>query len=307
MSEISTLRDLRFVQANDYPRIKVEVDRERAGLAGLTVSEAASSLIAATYSSRYATVVFWADPNSGIGYQVQVQVPPARMNSMSEVGEIPVKATSQGGSVLLRDVARIETGTMPEEYDRINQKRMVTITANVVGDDLGRAADKIAEAIKEVGEPPRGARIEIGGQVPAMKLMFSGLAFGLVLAIGVVFLLLTAYFQSIRLAIVSLASTPAVVAGVALTLYLTHTTLNIESFMGAIMAVGVSVANAILFVTFAERERQAGLGAAQAAKTGAADRFRAILMMSCAMIAGMIPMALGMGEGENKPLRWVER
>ncbi|QVL34108.1 efflux RND transporter permease subunit [Telmatocola sphagniphila] len=297
LSEITSLRDLQFVQANDYPRIKVEVDRERAGLAGLTVSEAASSLIAATYSSRYANVVFWADPTSGIGYQVQVQVPPARMNSMAEVGEIPVKSTDEGGLVLLRDVARIEKGTMPEEYDRINQKRMVTLTANVVGEDLGRAADKIAEAIKEAGDAPRGAKIEVRGQVPPMLQMFSGLATGLGLAVIVVFLMLTAYFQSLRLALVSVATTPAVVAGVSIALYSTGTTLNIESFMGAIMAIGVAVANAILLVTFAERDRQAGVGSSEAARTGAEERLRPILMTSCAMIAGMVPMALGMGEG----------
>jgi multidrug efflux pump subunit AcrB len=139
--------------------------------------------------------------------------------------------------------------------------------------------------------------VEVRGQVLPMLQMFHGLAVGLGLAVVVVFLLLTAYFQSPRLAFVAVATAPAVVAGVALALYLTGTTLNIESFMGAIMAIGVAVANAILLVTFAERNRRAGAAAAKAAIDSARDRLRSILMASCAMIAGMVPMALGLGEG----------
>jgi multidrug efflux pump subunit AcrB len=137
-----------------------------------------------------------------------------------------------------------------------------------------------------------------------MRQMFGGLASGLGYAVIVVALLLTAYFQSLRLALVSVATTPAVVAGVAFTPYITHTTLNIQSFMGAIMAVGVAVANAILLVTFAENARQTGVSAAEGARTGAAERLRPILMTSCAMIAGMVPMALGLGEGgeQSAPL-----
>jgi multidrug efflux pump subunit AcrB len=303
MREIPTLRDLQFGQAFDYPRVKVEVDRERAGLAGLTVSDVATSLIAATSSSRYVVPVFWADPKTGIGYQVQLQVPPARMNSVAEVGMIPVKQTPDA-SVLVRDVARLENGTMPQEYDRLNQKRMVTLTANVAGEDLGRATARVEQAIREAGEVPRGARVEVRGQVQPMKQMFGGLALGLGLAVVVVALILMAYFQSVKLALVSVATTPAVVAGVALALVATRTTLNIQSFMGAIMAIGVAVANAILLVTFAERARQTGMAAAEAARTGATERLRPILMTSCAMIAGMVPMALGLGEGgeQSAPL-----
>ncbi len=137
-----------------------------------------------------------------------------------------------------------------------------------------------------------------------MQQMFNGLSRGLVLAVVVVFLMLTAYFQSFKLAFVSMATTPAVVAGVAFALFITHTTLNIQSFMGAIMAIGVAVANAILLVTFAENARQTGLSAADGARKGAEERLRPILMTSCAMIAGMVPMALGLGEGgeQSAPL-----
>jgi multidrug efflux pump subunit AcrB len=309
MRKIPTLRDLQFGQAFDYPRIKVEIDRERTGLAGLTVAEASNAMIAATSSSRYIIPVYWADPKSGIGYQVQLQIPPAQMNSNDEVGMIPVKQNEDKAATLLRDVAKISVGTMPQEYDRINQRRFVSITANVVGEDLGRAVRRIEDAIAAAGKPPRGVKVgddqgHIRGQVPVMRHMFSGLGLGLVYAVVVVFLMLTAYFQSIKLALVSVATTPAVVSGVAFALYITHTTLNTQSFMGAIMAVGVAVANAILLVTFAEKARLSGIGAAEGARVGAEERLRPILMTSCAMVAGMVPMALGLGEGgeQSAPL-----
>jgi multidrug efflux pump subunit AcrB len=309
MRKIPTLRDLQFGQSFDYPRIKVDIDRERTGMAGLTVAAAANAMIAATSSSRYIIPVYWADPASGIGYQVQLQVPPAKMNNLAEVGMIPVKNNKANAATLLRDVAKVSYSTMPQEYDRINQRRIVSITANVVGEDLGRAVRRIEAAITAAGEPPRGVKVgddqgHIRGQVPAMEQMFTGLAKGLAMAVVVVFLLLTAYFQSLRLAFVSVATTPAVVAGVAFVLYITHTTLNTQSFMGAIMAVGVAVANAILLVTFAENARQTGVGAAKGAQTGAEERLRPILMTSCAMVAGMVPMALGLGEGgeQSAPL-----
>jgi multidrug efflux pump subunit AcrB len=302
MRKIPTLRDLQFGQAFDYPRVKVEIDRERTGLAGLTVAEASNAMIAATSSSRYIVPVYWADPKSGIGYQVQLQVPPAQMNSFAEVGMIPVKQNEDKAATLLRDVAKISDSTMPQEYDRINQRRIVSITANVVGEDLGRAVKRIEDAITAAGTPPRGVKIgdeqgHIRGQVPVMRQMFTGLGNGLAMAVVMVFLMLTAYFQSMKLALVSVSTTPAVVGGVGFALYATHTTLNIQSFMGAIMAIGVAVANAILLVAFAEKARRSGIPAGEAARISAEERFRAILMTSCAMIAGMIPMALGLGQG----------
>ncbi len=151
---------------------------------------------------------------------------------------------------------------MPEEYDRLNQMRYLSLAANIEGEDLGRVSTHLDKALADAGELPRGSKVDIRGQVTPMLEMFHGLAVGLGLAVVVVFLMLTAYFQSVRLALVATATAPAVVAGVAVALYLTNTTLNIESFMGAIMAVGVAVANAILLVTFAERNRQHGQTAA---------------------------------------------
>ena len=199
--------------------------------------------------------------------------------------------------MLLRDVAQIHEGKMQGEVDRYNMRRTVTLTANIVGEDLGRVAGRIAKAIDQAGEPPRGVTVAVRGQVAPMEQMFQGLAGGMVLAVVVIMLLLTAYFQSWRLALIAVATVPAVLVGVVLALFVTGTTINIQSFMGAIMAIGVAVANAILLVTFAERTRLAGHEASKAALEGAQSRLRPILMTSLSMLAGMVPMAFALGEG----------
>jgi multidrug efflux pump subunit AcrB len=183
-------------------------------------------------------------------------------------------------------------------------KRQVTLTANRAGVDLGTVTREVAEAVKRAGQAPKGAKVDIRGQVPPMNDMSSGLSVGLIVSIVAVFLLLTANFQSVRLALVAVSAVPAVVAGVLLALWLTGTTLNIQSFIGAIMAIGVAMANSILLVTFAESRRREGDVAFDAAIHGASGRLRAILMTSCAMIAGMLPMALAFGEAgqQNAPL-----
>ena len=305
LEQIPSLRDLQFVQPLDYPTVAVKVDRQLTGASGITTEDVATSLVAATSSSRFVVPNYWTAPDTGIGYQVQVQIPTERMSSPQEVGLVPIKRPFQG-QLFLQDVARVRTGTEPGEYDRYNMKRLVSLTANVEGEDLGRVAGHIARAIKAAGEPPRGCTVDVRGQIVPMQQMFGalaggqgfeGLTAGLGLAVVVIFLLLAAYFQSLRLALVVILTTPAVIAGVAIALLATHTTLNIQSFMGAIMAVGVAVANAILLVTFAERARREGSSGVVAAVDGARHRLRPILMTSCAMIAGMLPLALGLGEG----------
>jgi multidrug efflux pump subunit AcrB len=179
-------------------------------------------------------------------------------------------------------------------------QRMVTLGANVSGEDLGRAADRVEEAVRRAGAPPAGVNVAVRGQVTPMNELFGGLQVGLGVAVVAVFLLLAANFQSFRLALAVVLTVPAVIAGVAVALRVTGTTLNIQSFVGAIMAVGVAVANAILLVTFAERSRVEGSRVPDAAVEGAASRLRPILMTSLAMIAGMVPMAVGFGEGGDQ-------
>jgi multidrug efflux pump subunit AcrB len=295
LAKIPSLRDVRFGQALDYPTLDVHVSRERAGLMGVEMADVSRSLVAATSSSRFVVPNYWADPNSGIAYQIQVQIPQTAMSSVEALENIPV-AYHDGQPVLLRSVGRVTEGTTPGQYERYNMERMITVTANLVG-DLGTVADNVRAALAELGEPPPRVGVVLRGQVVPMEQMLGGLQTGLLLAVVVIFLLLAANFQSLKLSLVVVSTTPAVIAGVALALALTGTTLNIQSFMGAIMAVGVAVANAILLVTFAERSRLGGMSAADAAIDGAQSRLRPILMTSVAMIAGMLPLAIGLGEG----------
>jgi|APGre2960657505_1045072.scaffolds.fasta_scaffold04075_4 multidrug efflux pump subunit AcrB len=294
LAKIPALRDLQFAQVLDYPTLDVNINRERAGLLGVRMSDATKSLVASTASSRFTVPNYWADPASGIAFSVQVQVPQGRVNTVEEFKNTPVTTTG-GKATLLRNIASLSEGTAPQTYERYNLVRVVSLTANIHGSDLGTVAKEIRRALAEVGAPPAKTSVAVRGQIPPMEEMFTGLRNGLLLAVVVIFLLLAANFQSIRLSLVVISTVPAVLAGVALTLWLTHTTLNIQSFMGAIMAVGVAVANAILLVTYAERARMSGDSAA--ALTGATSRLRPILMTSFAMMAGMLPMALGLGDG----------
>ena len=292
MAKVAGLRDLQFGQALDYPVMQVQIDRERAGQLGVTVEEVGRSLVAATSSSRFVTPNYWADPNSGIAYQVQVEIPQHTMSSMEDVLNVPVM---QNGAArpLLGDVATVSQQTAIGEYNRYNQQRMITLTANVHGEDLGTASDDVFAAVARAGDPPGGVTVSVRGQVAPMQQTLDGLRSGLGLAIVAIFLLLAAYFQSFKVALIVVGTIPAVIAGVALSLFVTGSTLNVQSFMGAIMAIGVAVANAILLATFAEQYRQEGAAADVAATRGATSRLRPILMTTCAMIAGMIPVALG--------------
>jgi multidrug efflux pump subunit AcrB len=296
LSQIGSLRDLQFGQTLDYPAIQVNVNRQMAGQLGVTVDQVGRSFAAATSSSRFVAPNYWADPRTGIAFQVQVQVPQPRMTTLEDLRVVPV-SSSGIAKPLLGDLARIENATIVGEYDRINGQRMVTLTANVAGEDLGRALAHVNTAIRRAGEPPRGATVTIRGQLAAMAETFTNITAGLVVAVVVIFLLLAATFQSLRLAFVVVSTVPAVLAGVVVVLWLTGTTLNVQSFMGAIMAIGVAVANAILLVTFAEQSRRRGESPLQTAIDAARARMRPVLMTSAAMIAGMIPMALALGEG----------
>lgn len=296
LQRISSLRDVQFGQSLDYPTVDVNVDRQKAGLMGVKMADVSRSLVTATWSSRFVVPNYWADPNSGVSYQIQVEVPQARMDSLEQAKNVPV-LERDGQGILLRDVAKVTEGTAIGQYQRYNMQRMVTVTANTAGADLGSVAAQVTAALKELGQPPAGVSVAVRGQIVPMQQMMDGLRTGLLLAIVVIFLLLAANFQSLKLSLLIISTAPAVIAGVVMMLWLTRTTLNIQSFMGAIMAIGVAVANAILLVTFAERSRVAGASAHDASVEGAQSRLRPILMTSLAMIAGMVPMALGLGEG----------
>jgi len=296
LTQIRKLRDLQIDEPLDYPSINVDVDRERAGQMGVTVQEVGRAFLSSTSSSRLVTPNYWADPKSGVGYQVQVEVPPSQMTSIENIERIPV-TPGQTEHPLLGDVARVSYGTIVGEYHRLNGQRMVTLTANISGQDLGHVASEVQAAIDRAGKPPQATTVQVRGQIQPMRDTLLNLSVGLLLAVLVIYLLLAANFQSVRLPIVVVSTVPAVICGVIFILLVTGTTLNIQSFMGAIMAIGVAVANAILLVVFAERYRREGSSPKEAAIEAARTRMRPILMTAMAMTCGMIPMGLGLGDG----------
>jgi multidrug efflux pump subunit AcrB len=297
LDKLPYLRDLQFGQRLHFPVIQVEVNRREAGYSGVSVAQVGNAVVPATSSSRFIAQDYWSDPKSGINYQVQVEVPEKLMTSLKSVQDIPLPGLN-GDAVPLSKIATVTHTTKVGEYDRWNMQRMVTLTANLYGMDLGHAARDINKIVAKIDQGrPRGTEIHLRGQLASFSEMFKSLSVGLCLAIVIIFLLLAANFESISLAFVILATVPAVLAGALGFLMITGSTLNIESFMGSIMAIGVSVANAILVVTFSERQRLLTGNAAEAALEGAKSRLRPIMMTSMAMLVGMMPMSLGLGEG----------
>ncbi|MEH6308685.1 efflux RND transporter permease subunit [Olivibacter sp. SDN3] len=298
LQEIDYLRDVQIATPLEYPGIKLNIDRIKAGQLGLTVGQISRSMVAATSSSRFTQPNYWLDKSTGTAYQVQVEYPQYRINSSAELGLVPVTSPS-GTPIYLRDVTTSERITSPGEYDRINQQRFITITANIFKKDVGSAVKDVKKAIGSLGELPQGVKIMLRGQADLLEQTMGELEGGLLIAIVVIFLMLTVNFQSFRLSLAVLSVIPAVIAGSVLLLLLTGQTLNIQSYMGTIMAVGVAVANAILLITNGEQHRKQ-LSSPGFAVTGAANRLRPILMTSLAMIAGMVPMAIGLGEGGDQ-------
>lgn len=332
LQAIPTLRDVGFEQPGAYPAVLINVDRERAAETGLSLAAIGRSLTEATASSRFVERDFWQNPSTGITYQVQALIPPAAVSSLDALRTMPLKTAPQpavgaGASnganrpIQLGDVAQVDFGTVEGEYDHYNMQRVITVDANVQHGSLGDAAAAVRRALAQLPPPRRGVQVSLIGQVAPMEQTLAGLRGGLLLAVFVILLLMTASFQSWRLALAVVASVPALLAGVVVALYLFGSTLNIESFMGAIMTIGIAVANAILLITMAEhaRRRRQGelradgeggesqwrfLSALGAAGEGAGVRLRPILMTTAAMIAGMIPMAFALESGgeQSAPL-----
>ncbi|RAJ80217.1 multidrug efflux pump subunit AcrB [Chitinophaga dinghuensis] len=293
LQDISYLRDVQIATPLEYPGVKLNIDRVKAGQLGLTVDQITKSTVAATSSSRFTQPNYWLDKSTGTAYQVQVEYPQYRLNSADELGLVPVAA-----GVYLRDITTAEKTTSPGEYDRINQQRYITVTANIHQKDMGTAVKDVRSAIASLGALPQGVKILLRGQADLLTQTMNELATGLLIAIVVIFLLLTVNFQSFRLALAVLSVVPAVIAGALIMLLVTGQSLNIQSYMGTIMAVGVAVANAILLVTNGEVYRKQSTPGF--AVTGASNRLRPILMTSMAMIAGMFPMAIGFNEGGDQ-------
>jgi multidrug efflux pump subunit AcrB len=299
ITKLAFLRDLQFAQEVSYPTLDIDVNRDRAGQFGLTMADVVRSIVPATSSSRFTQPNYWRDPTSGNAFQIQVQLPQNRVQSAEDLGKLPVMQNGRTDTELT-NIAVLKLGTMPGMIERNNGQRVISLTANLHGVTLGEAVPTLNAALARAGAPPRGITVRYRGQIPPLEQTISGLRIGLLLAIAVIFLLLAANFQSMRLALAVILTVPAVLCGVLLMLDLTGTTLNVQSFMGAIMSIGIAVANSILLITFAERFRREEKPLLEATREGATSRLRAILMTAAAMIFGMVPMAIGFGEGGSQ-------
>lgn len=298
LQQISYLRDVQIAQPLKFPTIKINIDRFRLAQMGLHLNEVARSITDATSSSRFTEKVQWLDQKVSYTYQVQVQVPEYLMNSMEQLQSISlVKGKARP---ILSDIAQMSVDTLPGEYDRSGPRRFLTVSANIYKKDLGTATAAIEKSIQDLGTPPKGMIIDVKGMSSLLSETFDSLQTGLVVAIVVVLLLLAANYQSFGVALSVLSTVPAVLLGALLLLLATGATLNLQSYMGIIMSIGVSVANAILIVTNAESLRLTYKNPFRAAIMSASIRFRPILMTTLAMIAGMIPMASGLGEAGDQ-------
>ncbi len=298
LKQVSYLRDVQIAQPLRFPTVKINIDRFRLAQMGLNLTEVARSITDATSSSRFTEKIQWLDEKVAYTYQVQVQVPEYIMNSIEQLKSISlVKGKSRP---ILSDVAEFSTDFQPGEYDRSGPRRFLTVSANINNKDLGTATKAVSQAIENLGKPPAGLIAEMKGMSSLLTETFSSLQTGLMVAIVVILLLLAANYQSFGVSLVVLTTIPAVLFGALLMLLITGSTLNLQSYMGIIMSTGVSVANAILIVTNAESLRLEYKDPFKAAIISASIRLRPILMTSLAMIAGMIPMASGLGEAGDQ-------
>lgn len=293
------LRDIRIAESVSYPTLEIEVSRDLAGQFGLTMQDITKSLVTATSSTRFTDKNLWVDPRSGLVFQVQVQIPESVMSSEEKLKSLPLKKGSL--RPLLEDVATIRRVTSPAQVNRKGPSRYVTVIANTYGEDLGTASAAVKRAIEEAGDPPRGVTVWTEGTLRLLNDTLSSLLSGLGVAVIAIFLMLSAYYQSFRVPLIILSVLPAVLAGSLVALFFTGSTLNLQSYMGIIMSIGVSVSNAVLMVNQAEHyRRQLLLKPANAARLAASSRLRPILMTAAAMLAGMLPMAAGLGDGAEQ-------
>jgi multidrug efflux pump subunit AcrB len=298
LKQIPYLRDVQLGQSTKYPAYKVTIDRIRAAQLGVDLNDISRSLTASTSSSRYTDKNIWIDEKSNLSYSVQVQIPENKMTDVQSMMEIPL--LKNAARPVLGDVATITRDTTYGEADNLGALPTLSVTANTNNIDLGTATKDVNKAIASLGELPRGLTVELSGLSQTLTDTLDSLQDGLLVAIIVIFLMLAANFQSFKVSLVVLTSVPAVLLGSLTLLVITGSTLNLQSYMGIIMSVGVSISNAVLLITNAEHLRLHNGDALLSAKESVALRIRPILMTSLAMVAGMIPMASGLGESGDQ-------
>jgi multidrug efflux pump subunit AcrB len=298
LKQIPYLRDVQLGQSTKYPAYKVTIDRIKAAQLGVDLTDISRSLTASTSSSRYTDKNIWIDEKSNLSYSVQVEIPENKMTDVQAMMEIPLLRNAS--RPVLGDVATITRDTTYGEADNLGALPTLSVTANTNNIDLGTATKDVNKAIASLGELPRGLNVEMIGLSQTLTDTLDSLQDGQLVAIIVIFLMLAANFQSFKVSMVVLTSVPAVLLGSLTLLTITGSTLNLQSYMGIIMSVGVSISNAVLLITNAEHLRLHNGDALLSAKESVALRLRPILMTSLAMVAGMIPMASGLGESGDQ-------
>ncbi|HSO34972.1 MAG TPA: efflux RND transporter permease subunit [Labilithrix sp.] len=297
--------DVHLAQVPRVPQIKIDVNRTMARQQGLTERDVANDLLISLSSSSQVSPSYWLDSKRGVQYLVAVQTPQYELSSIDDLGATPLATGDSAAPQLLSNIAQVSRGTGPANVTHYNASRTFDVQANVEGADLGSVASAVNKIVDELKPGfPRGTTVRIKGQVESMESSFRGLGYGLIFAVLLVYLLMVVNFQSWLDPFVILMALPGAVAGIAWILFLTHTTLSVPALMGAIMCVGVATANSILVVTFANDQRKVGRDATEAALAAGMTRLRPVLMTALAMIIGMLPMSLGIGEGgeQNAPL-----
>lgn len=299
LEKVDYLRDIRIAEQVDYPVLNIDIDRNLAGQFDLGVDDITRNLVAATSSTRFTNKNMWIDPRSGLPFQTQIEIPYADILSETQLRSMPVKKGSM--RPVLDDVANIRHSTAPAQVNRKGPNRYVTLIANIHDKDLGSASAAVKEAIAQAGDPPRGVTVWTEGTMNLLDETMSSLLSGLGVALIAIFLMMAAYYQSFKVPLIILSVSPAVFAGSILLLYITGSTLNLQSYMGIIMAIGVSVSNTILLVDQGEFYRKKLLlKPTNSVRLASASRLRPILMTAAAMFAGMLPMAIGIGEGSEQ-------
>ena len=297
--------DLHIHQSGDYPQFNVDVDRTKASLVGLTEQSVAGNMLVSLSGSFQTSPSFWVDPKSGTQYQIATQTPQYRLETLNDLGNTPLSGGVGGSSQLLSNLANIHRSVAPAVVSHYNATPTLDIYGSVDGTDLGYVSAQINKIIAEAKKDlPRGSNVVVRGQVQTMKASFNGLLIGLIGAIVLVYMLIVVNFQSLLDPFIIITALPAALAGIVWMLFLTHTTVSVPALTGAIMCMGVATANSVLVISFARERMDAGDTAFEAALQAGFTRLRPVLMTATAMIIGMIPMALGLGEGgeQNAPL-----
>jgi multidrug efflux pump subunit AcrB len=297
--------DARIQQPFNYPNFTVNVDRTKAQLVGLTERDVAQDVLISLSGSFQTTPSYFLDPRNGVSYQISTQTPQYKMDSLDDLRNIPINSAAVSNTQILGNLSYLQRGMEMGTVSHYNITPVLDIFANVDGTDLNSVAKQIDKIVASHGkEIPRGSRIVVRGQVQTMRASFKGLFTGLLFSIALVYMLIVVNFQSWLDPFIIISALPAALAGIVFFLFLTHTHISVPALTGAIMCMGVATANSILVVSFAKEQLQGGASARDAAISAGFTRFRPVLMTALAMIIGMMPMALAIGEGgeQNAPL-----